>query len=156
MEEARALYERLLATPQFTERALAAFGSFVHIDFSRFDLDRPLPPLATNGEQGALDKFTQTGLGQPPHDKTLRQLVRESGTSSSLELVGTPDHVAGLMGAAMEEVGGDGYLITHPFGGLTRRYIAGITEGLVPALQARGLTRTAYTTSTLRETLLEF
>ncbi len=156
MEEARTLYERVLATPQFTERTLAAFGSFVHIDFSQFDLDQPLPPLTTNAEQGALDKFTQTGIGQPEHDKTLRQLVRESGTSSSLELVGTPDHVADLMGEAMEAVGGDGYLITHPFGGLTRHYVLGITEGLVPALQRRGLARTAYSTDTLRETLLEF
>jgi hypothetical protein len=31
-----------------------------------------------------------------------------------------------------------------------------ITEGLVPALQRRGLVRTAYTQPTLRETLLEF
>ena len=156
MEEARSQYDRLIATPDFVERTLAAFGSFVDIDFSPYDLDEPLPPLTTNGEQGALDKFTQTGLGQPPHAKTLRQLVRESGTSSSLELVGTPDHVARLMGEAMEAVGGDGFLLTHPFGGLTRHYVASITEGLVPALQRRGLARTAYTRGTLRETLLEF
>lgn len=156
MEEAQSRYERLLAAPAFLERTLAAFGSFVDIDFSHYDLDEPLPPLTTNGEQGALDKFTQTGLGQAPHRKTLRQLVRDSGTSSSLELVGTPDHVAALMGEAMEAVGGDGFLLTHPFGGLTRNYVTSITEGLVPALQRRGLARTAYTRRTLRETLLEF
>ena len=156
MQEARDQYERVLATPGFTERTLALFGSFVHIDFSRYDLDQPLPPLTTNGEQGALDKFCQTGSGQPKHQKTLRQLVRDSGTSSSLELVGTPDHVAELMGEAMAAVGGDGFLITKPYHRLTRSYIASITDGLVPALQRRGLTRTAYTTSTLRETLLEF
>ncbi len=156
MAEARTQYDRLLEAPEFIERTLAAFGSFVHIDFSQYDLDQPLPPLTTNGEQGALDKFTQTGLGQAPHGKTLRQLVRDSGTSSSLELVGTPDHVADLMGEAMETVGGDGFLVTHPFGGLTRHYVASITEGLVPALQRRGLARSAYTGRTLRETLLEF
>lgn len=52
-------------------------------------------------------------------------------------------------------VGGDGFLINPPFG-LTRRYVTSITEGLVPALQRRGLTRTAYATKTLREHLLEF
>ena len=156
MQEARDQYERVLATPGFTERTLALFGSFVHIDFSRYDLDQPLPPLTTNGEQGALDKFCQTGSGQPKHQKTLRQLVRDSGTSSSLELVGTPDHVAELMGEAMAAVGGDGFLLTAPYHRLSRSYIASITDGLVPALQRRGLTRTAYTTSTLRETLLEF
>jgi FMN-dependent oxidoreductase (nitrilotriacetate monooxygenase family) len=151
MEEARAQYERVLASPGFTERSLALFGSFVDIDFSQFDLDEPLPPLTTNAEQGALDKFCQQGSG-----KTLRQLVRDSGTSSTLELVGTPDYVAGLMGEAMEEVGGDGYLLTTPYHRLTRSYIASITDGLVPALQRRGLTRTIYTKATLRETLLEF
>ena len=151
MEAAREQYERVLASPGFTERTLALFGSFVDIDFSQYDLDEPLPPLTTNAEQGALDKFCQHGSG-----KTLRQLVRDSGTSSSLELVGTPDHVAELMGEAMEAVGGDGFLITTPWHRLSRSYIASITDGLVPALQRRGLTRTVYTKATLRETLLEF
>jgi FMN-dependent oxidoreductase (nitrilotriacetate monooxygenase family) len=151
MEEARAQYERVLASPGFTERTLALFGSFVDIDFSQYDLDQPLPPLTTNAEQGALDKFCQHGSG-----KTLRELVRDSGTSSTLELVGTPDHVAGLMGEAMAAVGGDGYLLTTPYHRLTRSYIASITDGLVPALQRRGLTRTVYTAATLRENLLEF
>ena len=151
MEEARAQYERVLTSPGFTERSLALFGSFIDIDFSQFDLDQPLPPLTTNAEQGALDKFCQQGSG-----KTLRQLVRDSGTSSTLELVGTPDYVAGLMGEAMAEVGGDGYLLTTPYHRLTRSYIASITDGLVPALQRRGLTRSVYTKATLRETLLEF
>ena len=151
MDAAREQYERVLSSPGFTERTLALFGSFVDIDFSKYDLDQPLPPLETNAEQGALDKFAQAGSG-----KTLRQLVRDSGTSSTLELVGTPDHVAELMGAAMEEVGGDGFLITTPWHRLTRSYIASITDGLVPALQRRGLTRTVYTQTTLRQTLLEF
>ena len=42
------------------------------IDFSKFDLDQPLPRLTTNGEQGSLDKFAQWGSG-----KTLRQLAME-------------------------------------------------------------------------------
>jgi long-chain alkane monooxygenase len=56
----------------------------------------------------------------------------------------------------MASVGGDGFLIATPFHRLTRVYIASITDGLVPALQRRGLTRTAYTTTTLRQTLNEF
>jgi len=34
--------------------------------------------------------------------------------------------------------------------------IVEITEGLVPALQRRGLVRTAYESKTLRDTLKEF
>ena len=151
MAAAREQYERVVSSDAFVERTLALFGSFVDIDFSAYDMDEPLPPLTTNAEQGALDKFCQAGSG-----KTLRQLVRDSGTSSGLRLVGTPDHVADLMGEAMEAVGGDGFLITTPFHRLTRSYIASITDGLAPALQRRGLTRKIYTTSTLRETLREF
>ena len=56
----------------------------------------------------------------------------------------------------MEEVGGDGFLITSPVMRLNRRYITEITDGLVPALQRRGLVRTAYTTTMLRDNLREF
>jgi hypothetical protein len=57
--------------------------------------------MATNGEQGALDKFCQTRPEEAPSTKTLCQLVRDSGTTAALELVGTPDDVAELMGDAM-------------------------------------------------------
>lgn len=154
--QAREQYERMVSSPGHTERALALFSSFTDIDFSQFDLDAPLPALTTNAEQGALDKFCQTRPGEPPSEKTLRQLVRESGTTGALDLVGTPDDVADMMGDAMAQVGGDGFLIATPFHRLTRGYIDSITDGLVPALQRRGLTRTAYTTGTLRETLREF
>jgi alkanesulfonate monooxygenase SsuD/methylene tetrahydromethanopterin reductase-like flavin-dependent oxidoreductase (luciferase family) len=107
--------------------------------------------MTTNGEQGVLDKFGQWGSR-----KTLRQLARDSGTSSSIRLVGTPDSVADEMGAVMEQVGGDGFLIITPLMRVTRRYIGEVTQGLVPALQRRGLVRTEYTRTTLRETLLEF
>jgi len=151
MAEALARDEREFTSDQFTEAALALFGSLTDIDLSGYDLDSELPYMTTNGEQGALDKFGQWGSG-----KTLRQLARESGTSSSVRLVGTPESVADAMGAIMEEVGGDGVLIITPLMRINRRYLGEITEGLVPALQRRGLVRTAYASSTLRETLLEF
>jgi hypothetical protein len=56
----------------------------------------------------------------------------------------------------MEAVGGDGFLISTPFQRTSRRFITEVTEGLVPALQRRGLARTAYTGTTLREVLREF
>jgi FMN-dependent oxidoreductase (nitrilotriacetate monooxygenase family) len=150
-EEARAKYERGINSPAFIQSSLAMYSSFTDIDFSQYDLDKPLPKLTTNGEQGALDKFAQWGSG-----KTLRQLVKEGGTSSSVELVGTPDQVAERMGEVMEGVGGDGFLLLCPFRKINRRYINEITDGLVPALQRRGLTRTEYKGTTLREVLREF
>ena len=60
------------------------------------------------------------------------------------------------MGDVMEEVGGDGFLITTPVLRVSRRYIVEIADGLVPALQRRGLARTAYSHETLRDNLRDF
>jgi alkanesulfonate monooxygenase SsuD/methylene tetrahydromethanopterin reductase-like flavin-dependent oxidoreductase (luciferase family) len=106
--------------------------------------------VTTNGERGSLEKFVQRGSG-----KTLRQLATE-GVSRSIELVGTPDSVAERMGEVMEEIGGDGFLITSPSMRLSRRYITEVTDGLIPALQRRGLARTNYTFNHFRDNLLEF
>ena len=70
--------------------------------------------------------------------------------------MGTPDTVADRMGEVMEEVGGDGFLITSPVMRLNRRYITEVCDGLMPALQRRGLTRSAYTYEQFRDNLLEF
>jgi FMN-dependent oxidoreductase (nitrilotriacetate monooxygenase family) len=150
--EAREKFAKLVTSSAFVEHTLAKFGSFTDVDFSKYELDKPLPgKLTTNGEQGSLDKFQQFGSG-----KTLRQLAADGGTSSSIELVGTPDSIAERMGEVMEEVGGDGFLIKSPFRNNSRRYTTEITDGLVPALQRRGLVRTQYTRSLLRDTLREF
>jgi long-chain alkane monooxygenase len=61
------------------------------------------------------------------------------------------------MGEVMDEIGGDGFLITRPGQtGPTRQYIIEITDGPVPAFQRRDLTRTDYTYAHFRDNLLEF
>jgi FMN-dependent oxidoreductase (nitrilotriacetate monooxygenase family) len=153
-QEARAEVERLLSHPSYVEKSLVSISSNTEIDFKQFDLDEPLPAdLTTNGERGSLEYFMR-GDGSPG-PKTLRQLVMHRA-KRGLELVGTPDQVAKKMGEAMEEVGGDGFLIAKPGWDLSRKYIESICDGLVPALQRHGLTRTEYTKPTLRETLREF
>ncbi len=148
--EAWMVNERGISQTRFAERRLSLMSGITDIDFSQFDLDQPLPDtLTTNGETASLKRFAQPGSGKP-----LRQLIREA--KSGVEAVGTPDQVAQKMGEIMAEVGGDGFLIRNPFHQISRRYIYEITDGLVPALQRRGLVRTEYTKPTLRETLLEF
>jgi FMN-dependent oxidoreductase (nitrilotriacetate monooxygenase family) len=149
-EEARAKYQRMVTSPSFIEAALASVGSITDIDFSQYSLDEPLPRITTNGEQGSLDKFAQWGSG-----KTVRQLASER-FDSGLDLIGSPDEVAERMEAAIDAIGGDGFLISTPFQRISRRFITEICEGLVPALQRRGLARTEYHGSTLREVLREF
>jgi FMN-dependent oxidoreductase (nitrilotriacetate monooxygenase family) len=153
-QEARDKLDRLINNPNFILDTLISISAITEIDFSQFELDAPLPGrLTTNGEQGSLDKFQQHGSG-----KTLRQLVTDGGGGmvSSVELVGTPDQLAERMGDVMAEIGGDGFLITTPVLRVTRRFINEIADGLVPALQKRGLVRTKYNHELLRDTLLEF
>jgi len=150
-DEAEAKNQRGLASRRFQEHALAMHSALSGIDLSQFDLDKPLPEMTTNGSIASLAGFAQFGSG-----KTLRQVIVEGGKSSAIEAVGTPDEVADHMAAAMAEVGGDGFLIRQPFYDISRRYILEVAEGLVPALQRRGLVRTDYKSSTLRDTLHEF
>jgi len=152
--EAREKQARWMTDPNFIEYMLAEISSITEIDFSVFDLDQPVSELTTNGERGALEGF----LGQD-RTKTLRELASQgfsTGADHRSPLVGTPDQVADSMGEIMEEVGGDGFLITSPVMRLNRRYIVEITDGLVPALQKRGLVRTSYTFEHFRDNLLEF
>ena len=150
-EEAYARINRIRQSDRYILTNLTLISGITEVDFSKYDLDQPLPKITTNGEQRSLDKFCQWGSG-----KTLRQLVADGGVSSSADLIGTPDEVAEQMGELMEAVGGDGFLITSPTERLWRKHIIEITDGLIPALQRRGLTRTAYDRPMLRENLRAF
>ncbi|MEV6012454.1 NtaA/DmoA family FMN-dependent monooxygenase [Streptomyces sp. NPDC051976] len=152
--DARAEVDRVLNHPSYIEKSLVNLSSNTEIDFRQFDLDEPLPEgLTTNGERGSLEHFLR-GDGTPGK-KTLRELVMQRA-KRGLELVGTPAQVAQHLADAMEEVGGDGFLISKPGWDLSRNYITSICDGLMPELQRMGLVRTEYTKSTLRETLREF
>jgi FMN-dependent oxidoreductase (nitrilotriacetate monooxygenase family) len=134
---------------------LAGMGYATDIDFSVFDLDTPISQLeeqmTTNGHQSSLAAFITQN-----RDRTLREVasITSSGGGQRVELLGTPAEVAGQMDEVMQEVGGDGFLITQDV--TTRRSISEITDGLVPELQKRGLTRTGYTYEQFRDNLLEF
>jgi len=137
------------AEAQLPQR-LAHLGKITNIDFGKFDLDKPVGEVTTNGHQQTLDEFRAKAAG-----KTLRQAMTDhNATEMSVELVGTPDSVAARMGDVMEEAGGDGFLFSLP--NVSRRTLAEIEDGLVPALQERGLTRAAYSHPQFRDNLLEF
>ncbi|MET0899582.1 MAG: NtaA/DmoA family FMN-dependent monooxygenase [Mycobacterium sp.] len=151
-DEAVAKRQRWINDPSYIDFMLAEISAVTEIDFSEFELDEPLPDnLNTNGERGSLASFVAGG-----RDKTLRELVTGNAMTGSIPFVGTPAEVAEQMGAVMEQVGGDGFLIVSPVFRLNRRYVTEITDGLVPELQRRGLTRSDYTTTMLRDHLREF
>jgi alkanesulfonate monooxygenase SsuD/methylene tetrahydromethanopterin reductase-like flavin-dependent oxidoreductase (luciferase family) len=73
---------------------------------------------------------------------------------ASLELGGTPETIADKMEDAMDQVGGDGFLVlAQP---TSRDYIREITEGLCPALQRRGLLRKSFSHKHFRDNLRSF
>ena len=132
------------------DERMAQIGWTINIDFSDHDLDAPLQELTTNGHQSSLQNFIRKAGG-----RTLREaVIAHSSAGASVDLVGTPDAVAGQMAEAMQEVGGDGFLIALP--NVSRKSVAEVTDGLVPALQRRGLVRTGYGKKQFRENLLEF
>jgi FMN-dependent oxidoreductase (nitrilotriacetate monooxygenase family) len=118
------------------------------VDFSKFDLDAPMPQIVGNGERSSLAQYVNGN-----EDKSLREVILSTRHIGDLGLVGSPDTVAAKMGEIMEEVGGDGFLLDPE---LTRHTISLIADGLAPALRRRGLIRSGYGGSTFRENLFDF
>jgi FMN-dependent oxidoreductase (nitrilotriacetate monooxygenase family) len=144
--------QRLARAEAQVPNLLAHFGKITNIDFGQYDLDTPVDQLDlwTNGHQQLLDEFRRFA-----GKRSLRQaMFAYRGNPGSIELIGTPDAVASQMAEAMEEAGGDGFLLS--LGNVSRRAIAEVADGLVPALQARGLVRRAYEFTHFRDNLRAF
>jgi FMN-dependent oxidoreductase (nitrilotriacetate monooxygenase family) len=151
MEEARArAAHRLADAAANIDTRLAQLGWITNIDFSGFDLDAPVGELSTNGHQSSLATFLRKA-----GKRTLREAIVDYSTSGgSYDFVGTPETVAAEMDEVMQAVGGDGFLFALP--DVSRRSVVEVTDGLVPALQQRGLVRRQYGHAHLRDNLLAF
>src|SRR5260221_2408698 len=112
MREAEEKKERLAAAlADSMETRLAALSFYSAADFSKFDLDAPLPEVKTNASQTMTAVYT-AGAGR----KTLREMLLDP-SSGGIDFVGTPDSVAGEMGEGFTEIGGAGVLgfrLRHP------------------------------------------
>jgi alkanesulfonate monooxygenase SsuD/methylene tetrahydromethanopterin reductase-like flavin-dependent oxidoreductase (luciferase family) len=99
---------------------------------------------------GALDVLAQ---GSAAEGLTLRQAAQRYGTSvMAPQLVGTAETVADRMQDLFEAGACDGFIVTPTtFPGMFEQF----ARSVVPALQKRGVFRTAYTGTTLRQTLRE-
>jgi alkanesulfonate monooxygenase SsuD/methylene tetrahydromethanopterin reductase-like flavin-dependent oxidoreductase (luciferase family) len=148
-QDAQDRYDRQQAAREadITE-SLAGMSYGSGFDFSTFDLDGPYPDLMgkSNGHQSMVQNMTKMGEGL-----TLRELA--SKARGSMELVGTPDTIAAKMGEAMEEAGGDGFLLSTP---PNRKIITEVCDGLAPALRRRGLIQSDYPYEHFRDNLLAF
>jgi FMN-dependent oxidoreductase (nitrilotriacetate monooxygenase family) len=148
MAEAQEKRARLAAwMAEHMDVKLAGMSFLSGIDCSKFELDAPLPKLTLNTSRASFEAHL-SGDGS----RTLREMLLDPG-SGGIDFVGTADSIAADMGAVMEEIGGDGFLIQDA---VTRKAIVEVTDGLVPALRRRGLIREAYSHALFRDNLLEF
>ncbi|WP_341523137.1 LLM class flavin-dependent oxidoreductase [Pseudomonas sp. G.S.17] len=129
------------------EDAIVALGRpFNDHDFSQYPLDAPFPELGdlgSNSQKGGSDRIKQLAKDE---GLTLREVALHFSRPRR-EFVGTPNQVADAIQNWFEQEAADGFIINSllPDG---LKYFA---ELVVPVLQERGLFRSDYSGSTLRE-----
>ena len=130
---------------------LALLGRMIgNFDLSGYPLDGPLPelPQTQDGQRSRQQLLTDLAQGE---NLTIRQLYeRIAGGRGHFTVVGTAREVADQMQAWFEQEAADGFNFMAPAlpGGLDD-----FLSLVVPELQRRGLFRTAYRGTTLREHL---
>ncbi len=146
-EEARRLEAEINAgiVPAY---GLAQLRAMLDIDLTEEDLDGPLPQIEqiTQGNQSRFTLVTELARRE---DLTVRQLIeRLAGGRGHRVLAGTPEQIADDLELWFTKGAADGFNIMPP------TYPQGLevfVDTVVPELQRRGLFRTEYEGSTLRE-----
>lgn len=147
IEEAKAKRLKLDSLVHYAS-GIASLSIALGHDASGFDPDGPLPPIPDTND-------SKTGQAQvlklaEQEKLTVRQLAQRYGGYSGLAFVGTPGSVADDMEQWLEEEGSDGFNVVFPY---LPQGLDDVTERLVPELQRRGLFRTEYEGTTLRDHL---
>lgn len=153
-EMAKEIWERNYESAS-VEQGLSYLSGTLNLDLSQFDLDKPLPPdLPITGMIGKLLQHTQSNK-----NKTLREIAKYEGMFETFPICGTPEHCADVIEETARESGADGFHFrpAGPGGAVGDiHYLMDIASKLMPILQRRGLARTSYSGSTLKENLLAF
>jgi len=129
------------------EDAIVALGRpFNDHDFSQYPLDAPFPDvgdLGSNSQKGGSDRIKQLAKEK---GLTLREVALYFSRPKR-DFVGTPEQVADAIQSWFEQGAADGFIINS----LLPDGLQFFTELVVPVLQQRGLLRSEYAGSTLRE-----
>jgi FMN-dependent oxidoreductase (nitrilotriacetate monooxygenase family) len=147
-DEAVAKYEALqdLIDPR---AGLQLLSRRLDYDLSGFPVDGPLPDIPRNKVASSrVDLFVEIARRE---ELTIRDLYRRiAGARGHMEVIGTPAEVADMMEEWVAGRACDGFNIMPPvFPGSLVDFI----ELVIPELQRRGLYRTAYAGTTLRDNL---
>jgi len=133
------------------EYSLDQLKRIVGIDLSGFDLDGPFPRhlLDLGSTTAAASRFKLVVDVIERENPTIRQLInRLAGARGHFVVAGTPERIADEMQLWFENGAADGFNIMPPWldGGFDV-----FVEQVVPLLQKRGLFRTEYAGTTLRD-----
>ncbi|MDO9459598.1 MAG: LLM class flavin-dependent oxidoreductase [Alphaproteobacteria bacterium] len=133
------------------EASLALLGGHLNYNLNTLDIDLPIADLnlKITGIQGMLEAAVKVDP-----NVTLRKMASTylSGSDNG-PMIGTAKQVADHMVYLMEEGGGDGFQITPSYYGPD--YFADLNQMLIPELQRRGVFRTEYNGTTLRDYMNE-
>ncbi|MBL5860620.1 LLM class flavin-dependent oxidoreductase [Serratia fonticola] len=121
---------------------------FEHHDFSQYPLDAPFPDVGELGQNSFRSTTDEIKRNARERGLTLRQVALEAATPRP-RFHGTAQQVADGLQHWFDTFAADGFIIQ---GGTPDTFPRFVDE-VVPVLQARGLFRTEYPGTTLRESL---
>lgn len=131
------------------DSSIAAVSMALGVDARKFDPDKPLPDdiPETEASKSGRDRVIQLGKRE---NLTVRQIAGRLGGYGGLGMLGTPAMIADQMEEWLVTEACDGFNVMFPYlpGGLDD-----FVDKVVPELQRRGLFRTEYEGTTLRENL---
>lgn len=148
--EARALQAELdeLTQPAYS---IDLLRRMLGVEVDEADLDRPFPRelVDATGERAVGSRFQVVlDIVDREHPTTRQLLHRLAGARGHKVIAGTPEQVADHLETWFTRGAADGFNIMPPY--LTGGF-DDFVEHVVPILRARGLFRTQYTGTTLRE-----
>jgi alkanesulfonate monooxygenase SsuD/methylene tetrahydromethanopterin reductase-like flavin-dependent oxidoreductase (luciferase family) len=146
-QEAQDKYQELqdLIHPQVGVQLLS---KYLFCDLTGYDIDGPVPIVEQKGQPSRSQLLSETARKE---GLTIRQLYqRIAGGRGHFQMVGSPKDVVDLMEDWFSTGAADGFNIICPF---FPNSLEEFNALVVPELQRRGLYRTAYEGTTLRENL---
>jgi FMN-dependent oxidoreductase (nitrilotriacetate monooxygenase family) len=128
--------------------ALARLSSIIGVDFGKFDPDSLFEEIPAEGSQGLLKAFAEPIDGRRP---TLREVAQNYGVAAGAKrLVGTPEQVAAELESLWRATSCHGFNLSPTD---SPQSIYDFTREVIPLLQKRGIYRTEYPGTTLRESV---
>ncbi|MDP3239364.1 MAG: LLM class flavin-dependent oxidoreductase [Reyranella sp.] len=148
LDEAKEKRARLDSLVNY-DSSIAAVSMALGVDARQFDPDKPLPDdiPETEASKSGRDRVIELGRRE---NLTVRQIAGRLGGYGGLGMLGTPAMIADQMEEWLLTEACDGFNVMFPYlpGGLDD-----FVDKVVPELQRRGLFRTEYEGTTLRENL---